>query len=107
MLFVPSVDGITHNPKEFSTKEHLARGAQVLLNDQCWPAIYREGCGGLGRATDQSAQELYWSLVFGFCDRDDYESCGCRTCALHTQANAEKACLLDQPLTVCRAVSVV
>ena len=32
MLFVPSVDGITHNPKEFSTKEHLARGAQVLLD---------------------------------------------------------------------------
>ena len=32
MLFVPSVDGITHNPKEYSTKEHLARGAQVLLD---------------------------------------------------------------------------
>jgi beta-ureidopropionase / N-carbamoyl-L-amino-acid hydrolase len=25
MLFVPSVDGITHNPKEYSTKEHLAQ----------------------------------------------------------------------------------
>jgi N-carbamoyl-L-amino-acid hydrolase len=32
MLFVPSVDGITHNPKEYSTKEHLAQGAQVLLD---------------------------------------------------------------------------
>ncbi len=32
MLFVPSVDGITHNPKEFSTKEQVARGAQVLLD---------------------------------------------------------------------------
>jgi beta-ureidopropionase / N-carbamoyl-L-amino-acid hydrolase len=32
MLFVPSVDGITHNPKEYSTKEHLVRGAQVLLD---------------------------------------------------------------------------
>ena len=32
MLFVPSVGGITHNPKEYSTKEHLARGAQVLLD---------------------------------------------------------------------------
>ena len=32
MLFVPSVDGITHNPREYSTKEHLARGAQVLLD---------------------------------------------------------------------------
>ena len=32
MLFVPSVDGITHNPKEYSTKEHLARGARALLD---------------------------------------------------------------------------
>jgi N-carbamoyl-L-amino-acid hydrolase len=32
MLFVPSVDGITHNPKEYSTPEQLARGAQVLLD---------------------------------------------------------------------------
>ena len=32
MLFVPSVGGITHNPKEFSTKEQVARGAGVLLD---------------------------------------------------------------------------
>ena len=32
MLFVPSVKGITHNPREYSTPEHLARGAQVLLD---------------------------------------------------------------------------
>src|ERR1700733_12798625 len=32
MLFVPSVDGITHNPREYSTPEQLARGAQVLLD---------------------------------------------------------------------------
>jgi N-carbamoyl-L-amino-acid hydrolase len=32
MLFVPSVAGITHNPKEYSTKEQLTRGAQVLLD---------------------------------------------------------------------------
>jgi len=32
MLFVPSVDGITHNPKEYSTKQQVARGAQVLLD---------------------------------------------------------------------------
>ncbi len=32
MLFVPSVGGITHNPKEFSTKEQVAKGAQVLLD---------------------------------------------------------------------------
>ncbi|MGE0224121.1 MAG: Zn-dependent hydrolase [Acetobacteraceae bacterium] len=32
MLFVPSVGGITHNPREYSTKEQLARGAEVLLD---------------------------------------------------------------------------
>jgi N-carbamoyl-L-amino-acid hydrolase len=32
MLFVPSVDGITHNPREYSSKEQIARGAQVLLD---------------------------------------------------------------------------
>ena len=32
MLFVPSVDGITHNPKEYSTREQISRGAQVLLD---------------------------------------------------------------------------
>jgi N-carbamoyl-L-amino-acid hydrolase len=32
MLFVPSVAGITHNPKEYSTKQQIARGAQVLLD---------------------------------------------------------------------------
>ncbi len=32
MLFIPSVDGITHNPREYSTKEHVARGAQLLLD---------------------------------------------------------------------------
>jgi N-carbamoyl-L-amino-acid hydrolase len=31
MLFVPSVAGITHNPREYSTKQHLARGAEVML----------------------------------------------------------------------------
>jgi N-carbamoyl-L-amino-acid hydrolase len=32
MLFIPSVGGITHNPREYSTKEQIARGAQVLLD---------------------------------------------------------------------------
>jgi N-carbamoyl-L-amino-acid hydrolase len=32
MLFVPSVDGITHNPREFSTQGQLAAGTQVLLD---------------------------------------------------------------------------
>ncbi len=32
MLFVPSVAGITHNPREYSTREQVARGAQVLLD---------------------------------------------------------------------------
>lgn len=32
MLFVPSVAGITHNPKEYSTPDQCAKGAQVLLD---------------------------------------------------------------------------
>jgi len=32
MLFVPSVGGITHNPREYSTRQQLARGAQTLLD---------------------------------------------------------------------------
>ena len=32
MLFIPSMDGITHNPKEYSTKEQVAAGARVLLD---------------------------------------------------------------------------
>jgi N-carbamoyl-L-amino-acid hydrolase len=32
MLFIPSVGGITHNPREFSTEEQVARGAQILLD---------------------------------------------------------------------------
>ena len=32
MLFVPSRGGITHNPAEYSSPEHLAAGAQVLLD---------------------------------------------------------------------------
>ena len=32
MLFVPSVNGISHSPEEFSTPEDCANGAQVLMN---------------------------------------------------------------------------
>ena len=32
MLFIPSINGITHNPAEYSTPEDLAHGAQVLLD---------------------------------------------------------------------------
>jgi N-carbamoyl-L-amino-acid hydrolase len=32
MLSIPSVGGITHNPREYSTREQVARGAQVLLD---------------------------------------------------------------------------
>jgi N-carbamoyl-L-amino-acid hydrolase len=32
MLFVPSRDGITHNPREYSSPDQLAHGAQVLLD---------------------------------------------------------------------------
>ena len=32
MLFVPSVDGISHSPKEFTSKQDMANGANVLLH---------------------------------------------------------------------------
>lgn len=32
MIFVPSKDGISHNPKEYTSKEHLDAGAEVLLS---------------------------------------------------------------------------
>jgi len=31
MIFVPSRDGISHSPKEFTTPEDMANGATVLL----------------------------------------------------------------------------
>jgi N-carbamoyl-L-amino-acid hydrolase len=32
MIFVPSREGISHSPKEFTPPEDLANGANVLLN---------------------------------------------------------------------------
>lgn len=32
MIFVPSIDGISHNPKEYTTDSDLIVGANVLLN---------------------------------------------------------------------------
>ena len=32
MLFIPSVGGVSHTPKEYSTPEDLVRGANVLLS---------------------------------------------------------------------------
>ena len=32
MIFVPSVDGISHSPEEYSTPQDCANGAQVLMN---------------------------------------------------------------------------
>lgn len=32
MIFVPSVDGISHSPREFTSKEDMANGANVLLH---------------------------------------------------------------------------
>ena len=32
MLFVPSVKGISHNPREFSSDEDCVHGANVLLH---------------------------------------------------------------------------
>jgi N-carbamoyl-L-amino-acid hydrolase len=31
MIFIPSIGGISHSPKEFSTAEDIARGANVLM----------------------------------------------------------------------------
>ena len=32
MIFIPSIDGISHSPKEFSTDEAVYKGVNVLLN---------------------------------------------------------------------------
>jgi N-carbamoyl-L-amino-acid hydrolase len=32
MIFIPSIGGISHSPKEFSTAEDIARGASVLMD---------------------------------------------------------------------------
>lgn len=32
MIFIPSVDGISHNPREFSEWRHVVQGAEVLLH---------------------------------------------------------------------------
>jgi N-carbamoyl-L-amino-acid hydrolase len=32
MIFIPSVGGISHSPKEFSTATDMANGANVLLH---------------------------------------------------------------------------
>ncbi|WEJ94877.1 hypothetical protein PSN45_002377 [Yamadazyma tenuis] len=32
MIFIPSKDGVSHNPEEYSTPEQVAEGFQVLLN---------------------------------------------------------------------------
>jgi N-carbamoyl-L-amino-acid hydrolase len=32
MIFVPSVDGISHSPEEFTPPQDCANGAQALLN---------------------------------------------------------------------------
>ena len=39
MIFVPSVDGISHNNKEYTRPEDLAAGLEVLkayLKKLCW-----------------------------------------------------------------------
>ena len=32
MFFVPSVDGISHNPREFTSDDDCVNGANVILN---------------------------------------------------------------------------
>jgi N-carbamoyl-L-amino-acid hydrolase len=43
MIFVPSVGGISHSPKEYSRPEAIAHGANVLLQ-----AVLRIDQGALG-----------------------------------------------------------
>ncbi|OIK22948.1 M20/M25/M40 family metallo-hydrolase [Bacillus amyloliquefaciens] len=35
MIFVPSIEGISHNPKEYTKDHDLAAGADVLLDVVC------------------------------------------------------------------------
>jgi N-carbamoyl-L-amino-acid hydrolase len=32
MIFVPSIDGVSHSPKEFTLAKDIANGADVLLH---------------------------------------------------------------------------
>lgn len=43
MIFIPSIGGISHSPKEFSTPEDIARGASVLMG-----AVQRADAANLG-----------------------------------------------------------
>ena len=58
MIFVPSVGGISHAPREFTRWEDCARGADALLHtvlalDNLGRAV-RLGVGGLSRALGSS-----------------------------------------------------
>jgi len=45
MIFVPSKDGISHNPHEFTSPEHCALGAQILLDAvMYYDEKVRSGC---------------------------------------------------------------
>ncbi|WP_416654909.1 M20/M25/M40 family metallo-hydrolase [Bacillus amyloliquefaciens] len=35
MIFVPSIEGISHNPKEYTKDHDLAAGADILLDVVC------------------------------------------------------------------------
>ena len=35
MIFVPSVAGISHSPREFTSEEHLVAGGNALLLAAC------------------------------------------------------------------------
>jgi len=39
MIFIPSKDGISHNPKEFSSLEDISRGVNLLKNEILKTAI--------------------------------------------------------------------
>ena len=55
MIFVPSVGGISHSPKELTHWDDCARGADVLLRDDS-----RDGSPVMGRP---EGRPLQWTLV--------------------------------------------
>jgi N-carbamoyl-L-amino-acid hydrolase len=51
MIFVPSTDGISHNPHEYTAPEHLQAGANVLLDVVGSLAAVGHRSGGYGLRT--------------------------------------------------------
>ena len=56
-------------------------GAKYATTNAGIRCIPRKALPGSGSGSwPVCLEEPYWSMVFGFCDRDDNESCGCGSC---------------------------